>query len=144
MAAGGRGIDVQLDQQAIAALFHGHDSPVGRDLQQRGERGAQSAKRHCPVSPVGASDHPSGQLRSAIGWEPGEDGEGLYVDVGVDPSSPAAAYALPVELGARPHVIESHGDYPLRDRKGNVFGRSVQHPGNPAQPYLQPAIDDMR
>jgi hypothetical protein len=136
MAAGGRGIDVQLDQAAIDALFHGHASPVGRDLQNRGEKVAQEAKRLCPVSPVGASDHPSGPLRSSIGWEPGEDTEGLYVDVGTD-----VDYALPVELGARPHVIESHGDYPLRDRKGNVFGRKVQHPGNPPQPFLQPALD---
>lgn len=144
MAAGGRGIRAVLNQSAIDALLTDESGPFARDLAQRGERGAQGAKRRCPVSPVGSSDHQSGQLRSAIGWEPGKDGQGLYVDVGVDPSSPAIAYALPVELGARPHVIESHGDYPLRSKSGQVFGKRVNHPGNPAQPFLRPSLDDMR
>src|SRR5690349_8498292 len=31
-----------------------------------------------------------------------------------------------LEFGTRPHVIESHGDYPLRNAKtGQVFGRKV-------------------
>ena len=144
MTAGGRGIRAQLDQGAIDALLGDLSGPFGRDMQSRGEKGAQSAKAHCPVSPVGASDHPSGQLRSSLGWELDKDSQGIYVDVGVAAGSPALEYALPVELGARPHVIESHGDYPLRNRKGQVFGKRVNHPGNAAQPFLRPALDDMR
>lgn len=144
MAAGGRGIRVVLNEAAIADLLTDENGPFGRDLASRGERGTQSAKRHAPVSPVGASDHQSGQLRSSLGWELGKDGEGLYVDVGVDASSPANEYALPQELGARPHIIESHGDYPLRSKGGQVFGKRVHHPGNPAHPFLRPALDDMR
>ena len=54
-------------------------------------------------------------------------------------------YALPVELGSRPHIIESRGDYPLRNRKtGQVFGKRVRHPGTQAQPFLRPALDVLR
>ena len=49
-------------------------------------------------------------------------------------------YAAVVELGGRPHEIRSHGAYPLRDGDGNTYGRVVQHPGTPAQPYLRPGV----
>jgi hypothetical protein len=36
-----------------------------------------------------------------------------------------------IEYGTTPHIIRSHGPYPLRNRKtGQVFGRVVFHPGN--------------
>jgi hypothetical protein len=36
-----------------------------------------------------------------------------------------------IEYGTVPHIIRSHGPYPLRNRKtGQVFGRVVFHPGN--------------
>ena len=36
-----------------------------------------------------------------------------------------------IEYGTAPHIIVSHGNYPLRNRKtGQVFGRMVKHPGN--------------
>lgn len=44
-----------------------------------------------------------------------------------------------VEYGTRPHIIQSHGNYPLRNRKtGQVFGRLVHHPGTQAQPFIRP------
>jgi hypothetical protein len=50
-----------------------------------------------------------------------------------------------VEYGSRPHIIRSHGNYPLRNREtGDVFGRIVHHPGTPAQPFLRPALYQRR
>jgi hypothetical protein len=54
-------------------------------------------------------------------------------------------HTLVNELGSRPHLIESHGDYPLRNREtGQVFGRVVHHPGTLAQPFLRPALYSQR
>lgn len=132
MPAGGR---IVVNDAAISDLLIGHDGPVARYLEHQAERVTQEAKRHCPVSPVGASDHPSGQLRSSIGWSIERDGGELTAEVGTD-----LDYGLYVEVGTGPHVISSHGDYPLRNRQGQVFGRTVHHPGTPAQPYLRPAL----
>ncbi len=51
-----------------------------------------------------------------------------------------AAHSAMLEHGTRPHVIESHGNYPLRSADGRVFGRRVQHPGTPALHLLRRAL----
>jgi hypothetical protein len=54
-------------------------------------------------------------------------------------------HTLVTELGSRPHAIDSHGRYPLRNREtGQVFGRHVNHPGTRAQPFLRPALYSQR
>ena len=130
---------VRWNNREAERLLNSSTGPVGRDLREKAARVQQEAKRLCPVSPNGSNGNPSGHLRSSISADVGRDGEGLYADVGTD-----VDYALPVELGTRPHIIESHGDYPLRDAHGNVFGKRVQHPGTEAQPYLRPALDVIR
>jgi hypothetical protein len=114
--------------------------PVGSVLRRAGEQVQQEAKRLCPVSPAGSGDNPPGHLRSSIALSMGKDAGGLHADIGTD-----VEYALYVETGTRPHVIESHGDYPLRSKStGQVFGRRVNHPGTTAQPYLRPALGAIR
>lgn len=133
MPIGGR-VNVVVNQAAIEEI--GLGSGAVRLMTRVGEVVTQEAKRLCPVSPVGSSDHPSGQLRNDIGFSlevaDGRLGAKVFTDVD---------YALPVILGSRPHVIESHGDYPLRNAKtGQVFGRVVHHPGNPPQDFMRPAL----
>ena len=54
-------------------------------------------------------------------------------------------YAASVEMGSRPHVIRSHGPWPLRNREtGQVFGQVVHHPGTKAQPFMRPALYKQR
>lgn len=121
-------------------LLKSERGPVGRDLRSKGTTVERGAKRRCPVSPEGSNGNPPGHLRDSIeSSDVGRDAQGLYVDVGTDVS-----YALFPELGTRPHVIESHGDYPLRNKQGRVFGKRVNHPGTKATPYLRPALDDLR
>lgn len=143
MAVGGQ---LQWNERELHQLLNSEHGPVGRDLARRGERGAQGAKRRAPVSPDGSHGRPSGYLRSRIGWRLGHDPIGLYVDVMSPATTPdGKPYPLFVELGTAPHVIESHGDYPLANRRtGQVFGRRVNHPGTDAQPHLRPCVDDMR
>lgn len=105
---------------------------------------AKGAKRRCPVSPDGSNGKPPGTLRDSIELQPGRDAAGPFMKVVATAESPTGRrYGLDVELGTRPHIIESHGSWPLRDQHGKVFGRTVQHPGTTAQPFLRPAVDDL-
>jgi hypothetical protein len=131
------------NQRALDRLLYGRDGAVYKDLERRGKAGAQMARRLCPTSPAGSHGRPSGYLRSTIDYEiaRGPDGN-LYVDIVTPDGVPIAPL---VELGTVAHTITSHGDYPLRNRAtGQVFGRTVQHPGTSPQPFLRPAIQAMR
>lgn len=122
------------------------DVPVRQALGRAGRIVKAGAQRRAPVSPDGSYDRAPGYLRDHIVDHPvTEDERGLYVDVESAARTPdGVAYGLFPEVGTRPHVIESHGDYPLRNRKtGQVFGRRVHHPGTPEQPYLRPALGDI-
>lgn len=45
------------------------------------------------------------------------------------------------EYGSEPHLIEANGDYSLHNSEtGEYFGRIVNHPGTPEQPFLRPAL----
>lgn len=102
----------------------------------------QGMKRRCPVSKDGSHGRPSGYLRSSTNRWHEQD---RSVCVGPNAETPEGVqYAKFVEFPTRPHIIRSHGDYPLRNRKrGQVFGREVHHPGTQAQPFIRPALDDL-
>lgn len=142
VATGGR---IVWNDRELNRLLRSESGPVARYLARAGEVGAQGAKRRAPVSPDGSHGRPSGYMRSHIGWQIGSDSEGLYVDIVSPAESPEGyPYGLGVEVGTVAHTIRSKGPYPLRDKKGNVFGPVVQHPGTDPQPYLRPALDDIR
>lgn len=105
---------------------------------------AAGQKRRIPVSADGSNGRPAGYARDSIHVERGRDAEGPYRDVGADALAPSGYdYPLGLELGTAPHVIESHGDYPLRDKHGNVFGRRVDHPGTQPYPWCRAALADL-
>jgi hypothetical protein len=137
---------LRWDPDEWERIMESEDGPVGRDLGGKAQTVVQGAKRRAPVSPRGSNGRGSGYLRSNIGWRYGRDSFGLYVVVESTARTPdGKPYALFVEIGTRPHEIRSKGPYPLRNRQtGQVFGRVVQHPGTAAQPYLRPALDDIR
>lgn len=89
---------------------------------------ADTARRLCPVD--------TGALISTIEGE----ADRSSMDCRLSAGDAVVDYAAVVEVGGRPHQITSHGAYPLRDGEGRVFGRTVQHPGTPAQPYLRPGV----
>lgn len=105
---------------------------------------AAGQKRRIPVSEDGSYGRPAGYARDRIHVERGRDIEGPYRDVGSDATTPAGyPYPLGLEVGTRPHVIESHGNYPLRSKDGKVFGRRVNHPGNQPFPWCRAALQDL-
>lgn len=136
MAVGGSAVSVSVNVADIHRFTRDGNGPIARDLQRRAELVTQEQKRLCPTSPRGSGGNRSGHLRSSIGWSMGEDGEGLYADVGPR----GVDYWMYPEFGTKPHVIESKGNYPLRSASGQVFGRRVHHPGTPATPYIRPSI----
>jgi hypothetical protein len=84
----------------------------------------KDAKRLCPVK--------TGHLRSTI--HRFKAGDTWFVTVGAD-------YWINVEYPTKPHIIRSHGPWPLRNfETGQVFGPIVHHPGTAAQPFMRPAI----
>lgn len=107
---------------------------------------AEGQRRRIPVSRDGSHGRPPGYARSKIHVEHGTDAQGPYWDVGTGDqalSPDGANYPLILELGSRPHEIRSHGDYPLRDRHGRVFGKVVHHPGTRPYPWLRAALADI-
>lgn len=47
----------------------------------------------------------------------------------------------PTEYGSGPHIIESSGDHSLHNQEtGEYYGKIVNHPGTPEQPFLRPAL----
>lgn len=105
---------------------------------------AAGQKRRIPVSVDGSNGRPAGYARDSIHVERGRDAEGPYRDVGADALTPTGYdYPLGLELGTAPHVIESHGNYPLRSKDGRIFGRTVNHPGTPPYPWCRAALADL-
>lgn len=123
------GVRVDLNHAAIRDLLGSPDGPVGRVLSEAAVKVTAGAKRRCPVR--------TGRLRGSIDWDLDTAG-GLHADIGTDVS-----YALAVEFPTKPHVIRSHGNYPLRSGD-KTFGRVVHHPGTRGQSFLRSALDDIR
>lgn len=106
---------------------------------------AGGQKRRIPVSADGGNGRPAGYARDRIHVERGRDGEGPYRDIGSDAETPDGyPYALGLELGTAPHVIEpKHPGYPLRGADGTVYGYHVQHPGTHPYPWCRAALADL-
>ena len=80
----------------------------------------------------------TGLLKTTV--KKGVDGGTGWVSVGEAGHEVDTSYWEDVEYGTRPHGIDSHGRWPLRnDETGEIFGRHVNHPGTEAQPYLRPS-----
>lgn len=105
---------------------------------------AEGQRRRIPVSRDGSHGRPAGYARSRIHIETGADALGPWWDIGSDAETPDGyPYPVGLEVGTPAHVIESHGDYPLRSKDGRVFGRRVNHPGTRPYPWCRAALADL-
>lgn len=66
--------------------------------------------------------------------------EPLAVDGSVYVSKRSASVARWNEFGTAPHAINAHGT--TLDINGEPVGKTVQHPGQPARPFMRPAFDN--
>ncbi len=122
-----------INESEMRHLLTGETGEVMQELRRLGgvvERGAK--RRTTPRIARGVKAKP-----------PAVDGDDAYSDVETAAEDEhGAPIGLYTEVGTRPHVIESKGDYPLRSKSGQVFGKKVNHPGTEAQPHLRPALYD--
>ena len=75
-----------LNRAELNRLLASPSSPIAVDLGKRAQRVAASAVRRAPRK--------TGALKSSIGWQIGEDDQGLFADIGS-----TVFYARPVESG---------------------------------------------
>ena len=75
-----------VNRAELNRLLGSPNSPVAVDLGKRAQRVAASAKRRAPRR--------TGTLQASIGWQIGEDDQGLYADIGA-----TVPYARPLEQG---------------------------------------------
>lgn len=129
---------------ADVVMAPGWERALAKDSHAARLRAIKHAERTAQrVCPIGGS----GRLRDSILGEAETDTMRCRLSAG-DRAMPKPGerrppggpvdYATFVELGTGPRLIVSTGPWPLRDKDGRVFGRSVHHPGTPAQPYLRP------
>ena len=133
---GGRGFgDVVLDQQVLDALIHSPAGPVARLLVKVGEQTTQEAKRRAPVgdrSSKTPGGHPSGWLRSNIGWAVGRDGGDLVVDIVSDAVTSDANPRGPGDPYGRWNEVPEERPYGIPQKWRAKEG-----------PYLRPAFLDV-
>lgn len=111
-------------------------------LEKAGRIVLAAMKRTIPRSRDGSNGRPAGYAASRLRiLERGRELNGQYVDVGTDATTPSGqSYPAILEHGTKPHLITSHGNYPLRDRHGRVLGRVVHHPGTRPMPWARTAL----
>ena len=109
-----------------------------------GPRIAGDARDYAPLGPSWGYDprhprvppHEGGELKASIGHH--MEGTDLIVEA-------LAPYAAYVETGTSPHPIDAHGPWSLWSPVTlRYFGAHVNHPGSRAEPYLRPALFQIR
>lgn len=112
------GLTVKLDQAAIEEFLRQPNGEVAAKMQAAGDVVANGAKSRAPVSADGEHGRPAGYLRSTITSDLEADSDGVFARVSSHALTPQGVdYGLIQEIGRR-HA--------------------------PAQPYLRPALDDLR
>jgi hypothetical protein len=130
------------DDAAVKLWTDDAAGPVAAMMDRLADGLVLSMKYRCPVSDGSDPDRIPGTLRNSITKFRQPDGSYL-----VGPTATTAG-GLPlgplVEDGTPPHIIESHGAWPLRNKgTGQVFGRVVHHPGTRPQPFIAAAAQDL-
>lgn len=132
-------IRIRVDTAALQRLGTSPAGPIYRHMVTLGGRVETAAKRNASGLIVGVR---TGTLRSSISAaQPELRGTHLVV-----PVVAAAAYAVAVHEGTRPHDI-----VPVRKRvlawkgpDGPVFARRAHHSGTKARPFLRDALTVIR
>jgi len=90
------------------------------------------ATRNAPVD--------KGLLRNSMFMKPQTRGYSFYeVGDGVN-------YGVDVEYGTSPHVIKPLNKKALKFKSGGktIFAKQINHPGTSAQPFMRPALDQVK
>lgn len=136
---------VELDESALRRYLEGPEGPVARSLAEICIEVESEAKLNATGRP--GPNVQTGRLRSSITWQLVRGPQGWYGEVGS-----AVEYAHYVEYGTEPHRIYPTVEHFARNaaagkRTAALYWKGarhpvayVNHPGNPAYPYLRPAV----
>lgn len=125
---------VTVDTAALRKVFHDQRGAIGQDLDKRGRRVLDHARRGVGVD--------TGLLLSTIRMNRGDNSRGQYLDViaGVQGLTPYLGYHME---GTRPHIIRPRrtGGW-LRFTSGGrvVYAKQVNHPGTRPNRFLEAAL----
>lgn len=100
-----------------------------------------------PVSKDGSYGNPPGYARERIAARPTVSLRGgLAFNIGSDATTPEGfPYPVVLDRGSGPHTITAHGNYPLRNpRTGQVFGKTVHHPGTRPTYWCTGSVEVLR
>jgi hypothetical protein len=120
-----------MDEAALRRLLTGRNSGVARSLARKAVATETAAKQI--ATSEGLVD--TGRYRSSIGWRLGEDGQGLFAEIGS-----RVGYAGILERGSRPHVIVARNKKALWWKSAQHPVRLVRHPGTKAYRVLERAL----
>lgn len=143
-------ITVAWDDAAIRMDASAVGGPVDRAMSRLADRALLTMKTLAPVYtgpprvPTRRDPVPrrSGTLRSSISKFRQPDGS--YIIGPTDQVGPGVFLGALIERGTRPHGIDSHGPWPLRNAAtGDVFGRHVNHPGTRPHPFIAPTAESL-
>lgn len=115
-------------------------------LAEAGDVVLDAMGRNIPRSTDGSYGRPAGYAASRLSTLRAGRDPAPYRDVGTDAATPDGdSYPAMLEHGTKPHIIESRGPWPLRDRRtGRVFGRRVMHPGTRPIPWARLSAEALR
>lgn len=118
------------NQTAINEMLHGRTGFVVLHLANEGRRVEGNARRLVGIK--------SGRLKASIGSRIVRSNPGYNVEVFAGGTPETARYVMPHHDGARPHQIRARRKRALKFQVGGrtVFAKSVNHPGNRANPFL--------
>ena len=128
---------IRLPEEARLAAYQ-----VAKETAERMEADAPKANNKSPVRRRVSINRPPGRLKANIGAFKTDTGG--MVDWNVKGT---AGHWAAVEFGAAGHPITGpkgisfFGHIPPGPRKGEINVPMVNHPGNPAQPYIRPNVD---
>lgn len=122
---------VSTDEAALRRLLNGRQGGVARMLAAKAVKVTSAAK--IIATEEGLVD--TGRYRASIAWRLGQDGQGVYAEVGS-----AVPYAGFIERGTRPHEIMARRKKALWWKGAEHPVRRVQHPGTRAYRVLTRAL----
>jgi hypothetical protein len=120
-------VSYYVTDQPVMDHFLGWTGPIGSDLRRRG--------RTLEFRARSSAGFRTGKLRLDIETRERTVVDGLQIEVG----NWHVRYAAAQHQGARPHIIvprKPGGRLVFQVAGKTVFAKRVNHPGNPANPYL--------
>lgn len=133
MAASARFTLVSYDSGRVAQVIR---PQVQANMEPRVDTVVSAAKAFAPVKTGRLKNSIRKRMRGATGRFSSRGAGVVSYEVLV-----AVPYAGFVVKGTAPHIIQSTGPWPLRNREtGQVFGPTVRHPGTKPNDFLSRAL----